>query len=75
MSYLYDAKFEGNILIIGQTGCGKTTFVQSLAKNKMFGNIKEVFWLSKISLSKGRENNVSDCFDVEVNFKYPKNLE
>ena len=75
MSYLYDAKFEGNILIIGQTGCGKTTFVQSLAKNKMFGNIKEVFWSSKILLSKGRENNVSGCFDVEVNFKYPKNLE
>ena len=33
-SYFYDAKFEGNILIAGQTGCGKTTFVQSLAKKK-----------------------------------------
>ena len=75
MSYFYDAKFEGNILIVGQTGCGKTTFVQNLEKNKMFGNIKEVYWLSKISLSKDRENNISDCFDVEVNFKYPKNLE
>ena len=41
MSYFYDAKFEGNILIVGQTGCRKTTIVQSLAKNKMFGNIKE----------------------------------
>ena len=60
---------------IGQTGCGKTTFVQILSKNKMFGNIKRVYWLSKISLSKDRENNISDCFDVEVNFKYPKNLE
>ena len=40
----------------------------------MFGNIKEVYWLSKISLSKDRENNISDCFDVE-NFKCPKTLE
>ena len=69
MSYFYDAKFEGNTLIFGQTGCGKTAFVQSLAKKKMFGNIKEVYWLSKISLSKDRVNNISGCFDVEVNFK------
>ena len=75
MSYFYDAEFEGNILIVGQTGCRKTTFVQSLAKNNMSGNLKEVYWLSKISLSKDKENNISDCFDVEVNFKYPKNLE
>ena len=43
MSYFYDAKFERNILTVGQTGCRKTIFVQSLAKNKMFGNIKEVY--------------------------------
>ena len=42
MSYFYDAKFEGNILIVGQTGCEKTTFVQSLANNNMFRNMKEV---------------------------------
>ena len=41
----------------------------------MFGNIKEVYWLSKILLSKNRENNISDCFDVEVNFKCAKHLE
>ena len=43
MSYFYNAKFEGNILTVGQTGCGKTTFVQSLVKNKMFENIEEVY--------------------------------
>ena len=43
MSYFYDAKFERNILTVGQTGCRKTIFVQSLAKNKMFGNIKKVY--------------------------------
>ena len=75
MSYLYDAKFEENVLIVGQTGCGKTTFVQSLAKNKIFRNMKEVYWLLKISLTKDREENINDCFDVEVDCKYPKNLE
>ena len=37
VNYFYDAKFEGNISIVGQTGCGKTTFVQSLAKKKKKG--------------------------------------
>ena len=66
---------SGNILVVGQTGCGKTTFVQSLAKNKMFGDMKEVYWLPKISLSRDRENNIEDCFGINVDFKYPKHLE
>ena len=36
MNYNYDTKFEGNILVVRRTGCGKTTFVQNLEKNKMF---------------------------------------
>ena len=75
MSYFHDAKFEGNNLIAGQTGCGKTTFVQGLTKNKMFGSMKEVYWLSKISLAKDIQENIHDCFDIEVGFKYPKHLE
>lgn len=39
VGYCYDGKFERNILIVGQMGCGKTTFVQNLEKNGMFGNI------------------------------------
>ena len=34
MNYRYDAKFEGNILVVGRTECGKASFVQNLAKNK-----------------------------------------
>lgn len=30
-NYQYDTKFTDNILVVGQTGCGKTTFVQNLA--------------------------------------------
>ena len=51
-SYTYEGQFEGNITIMGWTGCGKTTFIQNLGKNKMFGkDIKLVFWVSKIRLS------------------------
>ena len=61
--YLLDGKFEGNILIVGRTGCGKTTFIQNLGKNRMFGNdIIEVFWVSKIFLNKEREDFIRDNF-------------
>ena len=41
----------------------------------MFGNMKEVYWLSKISLIKDREENINDCSDIEVNIKYQTNSE
>ena len=76
IKYTYDGKFEGNILIVGRTGCGKTTFVQNLGKNKMFGDVKEVYWVSKIELSKDREENIRDCFVNQiVKFNYPNNVE
>ena len=57
--YSFDGKFEGNILVLGRAGCGKTTFIENLGKNRMFREIKDVMWLSKISLSKDRENNIT----------------
>ena len=42
----------------------------------MFGEIKEVIRLSKIPLSKDRENNIRECFvDEEMDFKYPNNID
>ena len=60
MNYIYDGKFEGNILVVRRTGCGKTTFVQNLAKNEMFRNIKEVNLVSRILLSKEREDQIGN---------------
>ena len=68
MNYSFDAKFEGNILVVGRTSCGKTIFVQNLGKNKMFGEIKEVIWLSKTTLR-------SFFIDKQMDFKYPNTLE
>ena len=76
VNYSYDTNFEGNISIVGRTGCGKTTFVQNLGKNKMFGEIKELTWLSKIPLSREREDNIRGCFiDEQIDLKYPNNIE
>ena len=74
MNYSFDGKFEGNISVVGRTGCGKTTFVQNF--RKMFGEIKELTWLSKIPLSRERENNIRSCLiDEQIDFKYPNNIE
>ena len=32
VEYAYDGKFGGNILVAGQTGCGKITSLQKLVK-------------------------------------------
>ena len=63
-------------MIVGRTGWCKTTFVQNLGKNKLFGDIKEVYWICKIELFKDREENIRDCFVGQtVNFHYPNNVE
>ena len=42
----------------------------------MFGEIREVIWVSKILLSKDSENNIRECFiDEEMDFKYPNNID
>ena len=74
VEYCYDGKFEGNILIVRQTGCEKTTLIQNIAKNDLFGELKEIFWISKISLPTERKENIKSCFKKHVDFKYPQNL-
>ena len=70
-NYVYDGKFSGNILIVGRTECGKTTFVQKLALNNFFGDLKKVKWISGIRLSKRREAEIESNFSCEVKFSYP----
>ena len=68
---VYDGKFSGNIIIVGRTECSKTTFVQKLALNNFFGNLKKVKWVSGIRLSKKREAEIESNFSCEIDFSYP----
>ena len=43
VEYSYDKKFEGNILFVGQTRCRKAMFIQNIAKNNLFQELKEIF--------------------------------
>ena len=74
-NFMYDGTFNGNMLVVGQTRCGKTSFVQRLGKNKMFGGIDSVDWISKIELSVAREHQIrgSLCY-ASVEFRYPHDL-
>ena len=72
---MYDGTFNGNILAVGQTCCGKTSFAQKLGKNKMFSSIDSVDGISKIELSEAREHQIREGFRyASVEFHYPNDL-
>ena len=73
MSYVYDGKFEGNILVVGRIGCGKTGFVQQLGVNNFFGDLIQVEWVSYVKLDKKREAQIQSCFNCQTDFYYPRN--
>ena len=71
----YDGTFSGNILVVGQTRCGKISFIQSLGRNKIFGSIDSVDWISKIELSENREHQIRQSFSyASVEFQYPNDV-
>ena len=76
-NFQYEATLTNNILVLGQTGCGKTSFVQSLGKNKIFGsNLLSVDWVSKINLIKNGEGEIRQCFTyTNVDFHHPNDVE
>ena len=39
MTSIYNGKLSGNILVVGRTSCGKTTFLEKLGLNKFSGDI------------------------------------
>ena len=60
---IYNGQFSGNILVVGRTGCGKTTFLEKLALNKFFGDIVKAEWVSGIEIDTAREAQIQSCFD------------
>ena len=39
MTSTYNGQFYSNILVVGRTGCDKTTFLDKLGLNNFFGDI------------------------------------
>ena len=64
--------FEGNIIIVGQTRCGKTKFVQNLAKVICSVNLKTFFGSQKFPFHQREKITLEAVF---VEFKYPNNIE
>ena len=66
MTSIYDGQFGGNILVVGRTGCGKTTFLEKLGINKFFENLVKTEWISRIDIDKKREAKIQSCFSSET---------
>ena len=72
MSSIYDGQFYGNILVVGRTGCGKTTFLEKLGLNNFFGNILKTEWISGTDIDKKREVEIQSCFSNETDVHIAK---
>ena len=72
--YIYDGKFRGNILVLGRTECGKTSFVQKLALYDFFGKLKNAKWVSGIELNESREAEIESNFSCDISFFYPNDI-
>ena len=68
----YDGKISGNILVLGSLASGKTTLVEEMASNSMFGKLKDVHWVSAVKISKVREAEIDSCFQSKVEFYNPQ---
>ena len=66
MNSIYDGQFGGNILVVGRTDCEKTTFLEKLGINKLFGNLAKTEWISGIDINKKREAKIQSCFSNET---------
>ena len=67
---IYDRQFQGNILVVGKTGCGKTYFLQKLALNKFFGKLVKPEWVTGIKIGDQREAEMQACFSNKVEFHH-----
>ena len=66
MTSIYNGQFYGNVLVVGRTGCGKTTFLEKLGLNNFFGNIIKTEWISGIDTDKKREAEIQSYFSNET---------
>ena len=66
MGSIYNGQFLGNILVVGRTNCGKTTFIEKLGLNNFFGNIVKTEWVSGTAIDKKIEAEIQSYFKNET---------
>ena len=66
MTSVYNGQFYGNILVVGRTNCGKTTFIEKLGLNDFFGDIIKTEWMSRIDIDKQREAKIQSLDRVII---------
>ena len=72
MTTIYDGQFRGNLLVVGKTGCGKTTFLEKIGINNVFGNLVKTEWISGIDTDEKREAKIQSCFSNETEIHIAK---
>ena len=66
MTSIYSGQFYGNILAVGCTGCGKTTFLEKLGLNNFFGDIIKTESISGIDIDKQWKAEIQSYFRNET---------
>ena len=66
MTSIYDGQFYGNVLVVGRTDCGKTTFLEKLGLNNFFSDILKTVWISGFEIDKQREAEIQYYFSNET---------
>ena len=59
-------QFYGNVLVVGRTRCGKTTFLEILGVHNFFGKIIKTELISGIEIDKQREAEIQSYFSNET---------
>ena len=63
-------KIDGKNLLVGTIGCEKSSFVQKIGLNNLFGNLKKAEWVLHIELSVSCKVEIQSCFEMQLNFYY-----
>ena len=72
MTSIYNGQFSGNILVVGKTVCGKTTFLEKWGINIFFGNLVKTECISEIDTDEKREAKIQSYFSNETEIHIAK---